>query len=754
MNFRRPVFNISIVLSAFILTFPAIAIAQDTIGNRPKIGITLSGGGAKGLAHIGILKAIDSAGIPIDFITGTSMGSIIGSLYAIGYSAADIEKAAKKIDWDVLLSNQSSLRALIIEEKAEYGKYAVELPWQNHFFRLPTGVLEAEELWLKFAELYFPVYNIKDFDNFSIPFKCISADISNGAAVVLDSGEVITAIRASMAIPSLFTAVEYQGKKLIDGGVVRNFPVRDVKAMGADYVIGSSVAPGLLPKEKVVNVFQVLMQIAFFKEAEDTKTEIPLCDLYVSLPIEDYHAGSFNKAGEILELGIKEGRKLYPSLKRLADSLTAIYGPLPFRAHRLPKVDSVRITGYEINGLRKTTEDFFLHMMGFLNNRYYTASDLGKRVRTVFGTRYYSKVVYKLEPLVDGSARIIFDVTENPVSFAKLGLHYNKFTGISVILNLTTRNFFTPHSRSMVTVNIGENFRARGEHLQYLGRGKNLALILGTQYDYFNVTTYNNFKKDGLYKMDAFKAEARMQVSSNRKFTAGLGTRFEWVWYRPSIQSVLDIKGKNEFVNSFVYFAANTLDKNIYPKSGWKIDAEFGQVYNQSPSVTFFTDGVPVGNLDSFGIAYNNYQKAIVTSEGYVPISSNVTLFNQFQAGVNLNYKQNILNDYAIGGLNRIYRNQILFAGVQEGTLYTPSVAALQLGVRYEVYNNVYISARSNVMIKNFLSSGNIFQRFDFLSGHAITFGYNFALGPLEVSIMYSDQSKQVHSYFNLGIPF
>src|SRR5687767_6711778 len=178
--------------------------SAQTLNVRPKIGVTLSGGGAKGLAHIGILKAIDSAGLKVDYISGTSMGSIIGSLYAIGYSAADIEKAARKIDWDILLSNQSSLRSLLIEEKSEYGKYAVELPWQDHFFRLPTGVLEAEELWLKFAEMYFPVYNIKDFSQFSIPFRCIAADISNGDAVALDSGEIITAIWASMAIPSLF----------------------------------------------------------------------------------------------------------------------------------------------------------------------------------------------------------------------------------------------------------------------------------------------------------------------------------------------------------------------------------------------------------------------------------------------------------------------------------------------------------------------------------------------------------------------
>ena len=165
-----------------LLVFCYNVSAQPKSG-RPKIGVTLSGGGAKGLAHIGILKAIDSAGLKVDYITGTSMGSIIGSMYAIGYSADTIEKLAKSIDWDLYLTNQSSLRSIFMEEKDEYSKYIIELPWVNNRFRLPTGVLQAQELWLKFSELYFPAYEQKDFSRFSIPFRCIGTDVGTGEAV-------------------------------------------------------------------------------------------------------------------------------------------------------------------------------------------------------------------------------------------------------------------------------------------------------------------------------------------------------------------------------------------------------------------------------------------------------------------------------------------------------------------------------------------------------------------------------------------
>lgn len=721
---------------------------------RPKIGLTLSGGGAKGLAHIGILKAIDSSGIKVDYLTGTSMGGIIGALYSTGYSASDIEHMARKMDWSEMLTNQSSLRGIVMEEKEEYSKYAVELPWVQNGFKLPSGVVEGEELWLKFAELFFPVYNVKDFSRFSIPFKCISADIETGEAVVLDSGEIITAIRSSMAIPSLFTAIENNGKILIDGGVVRNFPVRDVKEMGADYVIGSRVSVGLQSREKVNNALQILMQIVFFKEAATSKDDIRLCDIYIPMPLENYTAASFGKADELLDYGLKEGRKLYPKFKRLADSLNAIYGNQYKQENRLPVVDSIMISSIEIDGLKETTTAFFTHMMGFETGRYYTASKLGKMVRKVFGTRYYNRIIYFFDPLPNGTVRIIFHVVENPTTFAKLGVNYNNFTGISLIGNLTSRNFFLPHSRSLITLNVGENFRARAEHLQYLGRGKNIALILGAEYDKLGLNTYADFKKDGLYGIDFFKSDAKMEYSANRKFTVGAGTRFEWIQYKPSIQSVLELRGKNEFLTSYLFFSVNTLNKNIFPERGFKVESEFGFVYNQSPKVTLYTNGNPVVNPDSLGISYNNYQRAILNAEGYLPVNNKITFLTTFQGGINFNYNQSMLNDFLIGGLTKTMRNQVLFAGLEENSVNSASVAALQIGLRYKAYNNLFVTGRMNGLADNFVGTKNILQKPDFLSGYSLSLGYNFALGPLEISAMYCDQTKHIRSYINLGIPF
>ncbi|MEO8582717.1 MAG: patatin-like phospholipase family protein [Flavitalea sp.] len=746
---KKQVFTI---LSIFILL--NVYVFGQTKEGRPRIGLTLSGGGAKGLAHIGILKALDSAGVKVDYISGTSMGSLIGALYASGYSATDIERMAHKIDWDEMLSNQSSLRAIVMEEKEEYSKYAIELPWVNHAFRLPSGVLEGEELWLKLSELFFPVNNIKDFSKFSIPFKCIATDIATGEAVVLDSGEIVTAIRASMAIPSLFTAVEQKGLTLIDGGVVRNFPVKDVKEMGADYIIGSRVAMGLQPKEKVTNALQILLQIVFFKEAISSKEDIKLCNIYIPMPLENYSAASFGKADELLEEGKKEGKKFYPQFKKLADSLNSIYGPKPIVPHRLPKVDSIYVSGIEIKGLQQTTKDFFKNTMGFEEGRFYTSVKIAKMVRKVFGTRYYNRIVYALNPMGYGTVKLVFDVVENPTTFAKLAVHYNNFMGISLIGNLTTRNFFFSNSRSLVTVNLGENFRARAEHLQYFGRGKNIAMILGTQYDNIGITTYSSYHKDGLYGMQLYKADVRFEFSANRKFTIGLGTRFDWIKYKPSIQSVFDIKGLNNFLTSFAFFSVNTLNKTIFPRRGFRLEGEFGWVYNQNPSITFYSNGQLVTNPDSLGISYNNYQHFIFNGDAYAPFSSRLTFISGLQTGINFNYKQSILNDFNIGGLTKTIRNQVMFAGLEENSFNTPSVATALLGLRYELYNNMYVTGKANGLVNNFISANNILQKPSFLSGYAVSFAYNFALGPLEISAMYCDQSRRVRPYINLGIAF
>lgn len=728
---------------------------SQTPPGRPKIGLTLSGGGAKGLAHIGILKAIDSAGLKIDYITGTSMGSIVGGLYALGYSGDSIEKMARSLEWDVLLSNKTSLRAMIMEEKEEYGKYALELQLTDKGgFKLPTGVLEGEEMWLKLSEMFAPAYNISDFNLMPIPFRCIGTEVSTGSAVVLDHGNLVSAIRASMAIPSVFTAVDIDGCTLVDGGIVRNFPVQDVRDMGADFVIGSSVSSGLLPQEKLTDAASILMQVIFLPDGLQHQEQARRCNIYIEHPMDAFSAGSFGRAADIIDTGIVQGRLMYPQLKRLADSLDAIYGEPDLSALRLPKADSVFIAAYDVHGLKRTDERYFTKMMGFLPQRYYDVTQLSRRVRNVFGTRYYNRVLYALEPMPGGATRLVFDVDENALTQAKLALHYNSFSSAALVANLTTRNLFLPASRSLVTLGLGENFRLRGEHLQQFGRNNRLAFVGGVQFETFGFTTYRKFTPDGSQRQTFFRGELRGQISGERKWSVGGGWRYEWVKYKPAIASAFDLEGENNLQTLFASMAFNTLDASVFPSGGWKINAEFGVLFQQKPALSLLIGGEPAGNPDSIGIRADNFPRFTLSAECYEPIDERATFLLRGQAGLNFGYNQIILNDFAIGGLTPQFRNQVTFAGLQEATFYTPSVAALMLGLRYEAINNLFCTLRIDGLLHNFSSRRGGMRVPGFMSGTAFTLAYNTPIGPLEISAMYSPDSGRVGTYINMGLAF
>lgn len=722
--------------------------AQNNPG-RPTIGVTLSGGGAKGLAHIGILKAIDSAGLNIDYVSGTSMGAVIGGLYSIGYTADSLEKIARAIDWDLLLSNQSGLRSLFMEEKDEYGKYDVELPWVNKKFKISTGFLEAQELWLKLAELFFPVYDIKDFSKFNIPFRAIATNVGNGEAVVLKDGEIASAIRASIAIPSVFTAVEYDGRVLVDGGISRNFPVRDVKEMGADLVIGSTVATGLLPPEKVQNVIQLLLQIAFFREAEDQKKEVPLCDIFIPFDLEKYSMGSFNDAGDILQLGIEKGRELYAGFKKMADSIDALYGKTKHQDSRLPGVKTVYIDSIVVNGLENTTRAFLLNTMNFKLRKSYTAAELSNMVRKAFGTRYYSRIVYSLQPLGNGRTLIVVDLIENPLTYLKAGIHYNKTTGIGIIANITTRNFLWSNSRSLASINIGESFRLRGEHLQYLGRLKNYGLTLGVNFDRFDIAAYEQYDQTGYYNRNNLVVHQKFHYSPTKSFTIGAGHRFEWLQYKPQITASFEVTGRSNFSTIFGYLKYNSTDRNTLTRKGVKLEAELGRVGRQQTKLILLKDGIP----DTPVVSTHAYLRGWLAAEGYLPMSKGLTGFLKFQGGINFDYKNNVLNEFVVGGMTKLFHNQVVFAGLQEGGLFTPAMGTLQGGLRHYLFQGAYLTATANILANNLITKSDFFQYEDFYSGYGLTFTYNFALGPLDLSVMYCDQTKKLQSYINLGIP-
>ncbi|MCK7556379.1 patatin-like phospholipase family protein [Chitinophaga sedimenti] len=486
----------------------AQTIVQDISGagtsgtgaRRPRIGVALSGGGAKGLAHIGILEAIDSAGLKIDYIAGTSMGAIVGSLYAIGYPADSIEAMARKIDWTTLFANQPPLTDISYEEKEEFNRYLIEVPFEHGKPKLTSGMITGEQLWLELAKLYYPVKDIKDFSRFNIPFKCIATDVATGDMVTLENGELVSCVRASIAIPSVFTAVKIGDRKLVDGGVVRNFPTLTVQDMGAEFIIGSNVSSGLRPAEELVSPLDILYQLGFYKAAEDFKKARPITDIYIDHPGRKFTAASFNSADEIIEEGKRRGREYYPIFKKLADSLNAIKEAPFIPGPRLPYAHDIELTGITVKGLRHSDENFFMGRLGLKTGGCYRSEELREAVMNVFGTRFYKQITYDLVPEDLGKYRMDVTVEENALTYVKGSLHYNTFTDISANINFTRRNFLVPNSRSFLTIGISESPRLKAEYFKYLGNKRNVGFGLKLHYEDNPLNIYRNFDREQVYR--------------------------------------------------------------------------------------------------------------------------------------------------------------------------------------------------------------------------------------------------------------
>ena len=332
-----------------------IEAQSDSLKTRPKIGLVLSGGGAKGVAHIGVLKLIEKHEIPIDYITGTSMGSIIGALYAIGYSANEIEKIARSMDWDEIFDGSTKRRLISIEEKDQEGKYVIEVPVKKGIPIIPTGLISGQKLEMELTKITWSVHGVNDFSKFPIPFACIAANIETGEAVVLNKGYLPDAIRASMAIPSVFTAVELDNKLLVDGGLIRNFPVSDARNMGADIIIGVDVQAPLYKKEELTSMLKIMEQAASFINDESTSKETELVDILIKPNIEGYDASSFDDVDSLLARGEKAAilkEKLFIELKQKLDSYTVeskvIRSP--------PSLYSIFINKVKYEGLNKVSK--------------------------------------------------------------------------------------------------------------------------------------------------------------------------------------------------------------------------------------------------------------------------------------------------------------------------------------------------------------------------------------------------------------
>lgn len=381
----------------------------NTAHARPKIGLVLGGGGAAGVSHIGVLKVLEEHDIPIDVIAGNSMGAIVGSLYASGMPVDEIEKTAKTLDWMSLFNDGQAFQEKDFQKKKQDAGFftSAELGVGAGGVKLPSGLISGQRLTFELRRLLTPVQHIGNFDQLPIPFRAVATDINSGKTVVLKSGNLATAVRASMSIPSLLSPVTINGRLLVDGLVSNNLPVDVAQQMGADILIVSRIPPS---KEKPVkSAIDVALRSMDLLMAQTTDAQVKRLspqDILIIPQTEDIGNLDFDRVKETIPLGEKGARQQTAALKQLAQKIHATKGKKVVKA---PPDKTVRIAKVIIKNGSKLKDSLLRKQLGIKAGEVLDFDQLQEGLNNIHGLGYFSLVDYYLAPTPDGKQVLTVD---------------------------------------------------------------------------------------------------------------------------------------------------------------------------------------------------------------------------------------------------------------------------------------------------------------------------------------------------------
>jgi NTE family protein len=373
---------------------------------RPKVGLALSGGSALGLSQIGILKVLERENIPIDYIAGTSMGGIIGGLFACGYSASELEDIALKTDWMDLLSDTPARLSLLLTEREEREGVLLKIRFNRFKPYFPQALTSGQKISNLFTNLTMRA-NLKaklNFDQLQIPFRAVATDLVTGNEVILSSGDLAEAIRATIAIPLAFTPVERGRMLLADGGLVDPVPVEVVKNMGADIVIAVNTSSQLLPLDKIGNPVNLVSQSINIMTLEKTKEELKKADLVITPELSNFSSVDFNKVKELIQVGERTADSLLIQIKDIISSKEA----------EEKEKEKFRIEKIEFRGNQKIESDFLKRTTQIREKDEVSLSEVKKDLEKVYATGYiedvYAEIVFQ-----DDSSLLVYHLKENPI---------------------------------------------------------------------------------------------------------------------------------------------------------------------------------------------------------------------------------------------------------------------------------------------------------------------------------------------------
>ena len=567
---------------AVALALPAAAQDAPAQPKRPKIGVAFGGGGARGGAHVGVLKVLEELRIPVDYIAGTSIGSIVGGLYATGLSPTEMDEILRKTDWNAALEDDPERKDISYRRKEDDNLYLikVELGFNHAKPVLPTGLMAGQRLGILLRKFTLPFSEVRDFNAFPIPYRCIATDIGNGGKVVLSHGDIARSMRASMAIPAFFTAVVIDGKLLTDGGTVDNLPIDVVREMGADIVIAINIGTPLQNQEKLSNFLAVADQLTSLSISEHVKEQeesLKPTDVLISPELEGIASFNFEQFPESIERGYKAADAMRDRLKVLSVSEDEYARFLKTQRfpHPVPSVDAIKvlpIKGIDPRILEPRIE--------------YTAKgpvdwkQLERTLGNIYELNDFSTVDFRIIP-VDGVSTLVIE--PRPKASAptrvRFGLLLNTdFSGSSAFAlrasaNKTQMNALRGEWKTQFEVGLSNYLTTQFyQPLDYAGRFF-LKPEAGIQRQPFNL--FIEGSPIGRYLVNDEFVGFQGGISFGPLGQLAAGIRRDWYKYKENISA---IPAPDSTLNQTAFVAQlnfDQLDHVAFPRSGWLGEAQF-----------------------------------------------------------------------------------------------------------------------------------------------------------------------------------
>ena len=724
-----------------LLIFTITIFSQE---KQPKVGLVLSGGGAKGFAHVSILKEIDKAGIQLDYIGGTSMGAIVGGLYAAGFSANQIEKIVKETDFLTLLRDRLPRSTLPFFDKEFGEKTAITLPVKKGKIGLPKAVSKGQNVLNLLFELFDSTEKISDFSKLPIPFFCIATDVENGGEVVLEKGSLPLALRASGSFPTLLNPVNLDGKLLVDGGIANNFPVSIMKSKGIDIIIGVDVEGRLYEKEKLTSVISILNQIVSYQMYNKSDEEKKKLDVYIHPDIYEYNVVDFDKKDEILKKGATEAAKFREVFKEIAAKQK-----VKKRKKNIVVNTSKRlISEIDIKGLDNYTRSYVLGKLNIKVGDSISRKDITKKIYLLSATKNYESIKYKLIKNNDNTYKLSFNLKESKdYTSLKLGAHYDFIYRSGILANYNQKHLLKNNDLFSLDLVLGDNLRYDLNY--FVDNGFYISYGIKSRYNHFRanskfkpvVTQFPNISSINLKYTDITN-QIFIQTTFDRKFALRIGLEHKNI--RASTETISTnnqefIVDRSNYFNAFGYIKLDTYNKKHFETKGYFADLNFRWYIASSD--------------------FNNNFKPFAQAKGTLgfatPISKKFTFKMTNEAGFTLNSSGVDIFDFYLGGYNKNYINTFFsFYGYDFAELSHKSFIKTEFNVNYNFADKHYAS-----FIGNFARlEDNVFKDLDLFkdvkSGYAIGYSYNSFIGPIELKYSWSPDNKQSFWLFNLGYWF